>query len=86
MLRAVDEAQAYLIDQRDDAARILAEAENTQPGFMRALLRNPELHYTTTPHRLMQFAGFLKKTNQIKQAPASWKDFAFENMHRLPGD
>ena len=86
LLRAVDEAQAYLIDHRDDAARILAEAENTQPGFMRALLRNPELQYTTTPHRLMQFAGFLKKTNQIKQTPASWKDFAFENMHRLPGD
>lgn len=85
-LRALDEAQAYLIDHRDDAARILAETENTQPGFMRALLRNPELQYTTTPHRLMQFAGFLKKTNQIKQAPASWKDFAFENMHRLPGD
>lgn len=85
-LRAVDEAQAYLIDHRDDAARILAEAENTQPGFMRALLRNPELQYTTTPHRLMQFAGFLKKTNQIKQTPASWKDFTFENMHRLPGD
>ncbi|MGH2372553.1 MAG: ABC transporter substrate-binding protein [bacterium] len=86
LLRALDEAQAYLIDHRDDAARILAEAENTQPGFMRALLRNPELQYTTTPHRLMQFAGFLKKTNQIKQAPASWKEFAFENMHRLPGD
>ncbi|HET8679321.1 MAG TPA: ABC transporter substrate-binding protein [bacterium] len=85
-LRAVDEATAYLIDHRDDAARILAESENTQPGFMRALLRNPELQYTTTPHRLMQFAGFLKKTNQIKQAPASWKEFAFENMHRLPGD
>jgi hypothetical protein len=39
-----------------------------------------------TPHRLMQFVGFLKKIGTTKRAPSSWKELTFDEIHRLPGD
>jgi len=71
---------------RGEAAKILADAEKTDVGFMRAILRNPEIQYTLTPHRLMQFAAFLKKIGTTKRVPASWREFTFDEIHRLRGD
>jgi NitT/TauT family transport system substrate-binding protein len=86
LLRSLEEATIFLTEHRDEAAKILAEAERTDVGFMRALLRNPEIRYTMTPHRLMQFAAFLKKVGTTKRMPSSWKELAFDDIHRLPGD
>ncbi len=86
LLRSLEETTAFLSEHQDEAARILAEAEKTQVGFMRALLRNPEIKYTMTPHRLMQFSTFLKKIGTTKRVPASWKELTFDEIHRLPGD
>jgi NitT/TauT family transport system substrate-binding protein len=86
LLRGLEEATAYLTEHRDEAARILAEAEKTDVGFMRAILRNPEIQYTLTPHRLMQFAAFLRKIGTTKRMPASWKELTFDDIQRLRGD
>lgn len=86
LLRSLEDATAFLTERREEAATILADAEKTPVGFMRALLRNPEIQYTLTPHRLMQFAGFLKRIGITKRSPASWKELAFDEIHRLPGD
>jgi len=86
LLRSLDEATRFLNGDREDAAKILAEAEKTDVGFMRALLRNPEIQYTMTPHRLVQFATFLKKIGVTSRIPSSWKEFTFGDIQGLPGD
>lgn len=86
LLRSLEDATAFLTEHQGEAAKILADAEKTNVGFMRAVLRNPEIRYTMTPHRLMQFVGFLKKIGTTKRVPSSWKELTFDEIHRLPGD
>lgn len=86
LLRSLEETTRFMNEDHDGAARILAEAEKTDVAFMKALLRNPEIEYTMTPHRLMQFAVFLRKIGVTTRVPSSWREFTFADIRRLPGD
>ena len=38
-----------------------------------------------TPQNMQPFAVFKHETGTIKQAPASWKDMFFDEVHSLSG-
>ena len=44
-----------------------------------------EMHYSLEPKRTMQFADFLHSIGAIKNKPASWKDYYWENNYDQNG-
>lgn len=50
-----------------------------------AMLSDPQVEMTMTPHQTFKMADFMYRTGRIKTAPASWADLFFDNVHRLPG-
>ena len=44
-----------------------------------------EMDYSLQPERTMEFAKFLHSIDSIKNMPASWKDFYWENNHDQDG-
>lgn len=44
-----------------------------------------EMYYSLTPERTMEFAKFLGATGGIKNKPASWKDYFWDENHSLGG-
>ena len=34
---------------------------------------------------MMKFAGFMQKIGMIKTVPGSWRAYAFDHLHELPG-
>jgi hypothetical protein len=58
--RSPEETTQFLLENRDEAVRILAEAEKADVLFIRVLLKNPELQHTMTLHRSCS-SLFLKK-------------------------
>ena len=50
-----------------------------------AIISNPSVEYTTTPHAVMKVAKFMHKTGAIKSLPGKWQDLFFPNLHNDPG-
>lgn len=44
-----------------------------------------EISYDPAPRRTMQYAEFLHKIKDLKNMPKSWKDYYWENTHKLNG-
>jgi NitT/TauT family transport system substrate-binding protein len=44
-----------------------------------------EIHYTPTPKKTMDFARFMHSIGSIKNLPASWKDYYWDNNHDQEG-
>ena len=44
-----------------------------------------EMHYTVTPSKSMEFAKFMHSIGSLKNMPASWKDYFWENLHGQSG-
>ena len=67
-LRAV---QAYMLQ----AQSALTEEE------LLAMLRDPDIEFTTTPRRIMEFAGFMHDSGMLNKRPSSWKELFFPPLH-----
>jgi len=50
-----------------------------------AMLEDPRLVFTLTPHRVLRTAEFMYKIGRVKHRPTSWKDLFFDNAHQLDG-
>jgi NitT/TauT family transport system substrate-binding protein len=50
-----------------------------------AILTDPVNVYDFTPRGIMQVAGFMHRTGQLKTPPQDWRDTAFPELHDLPG-
>ncbi len=85
---ALDEAVASINATPQEAARLYATSEKTRlsPEQVLEIMRADGIKYTTTPTGLMTFAAFMQKEGLIKKVPSSWKDYAFEHLHALPGN
>jgi len=51
-----------------------------------AILEDPRIVFTLTPHRVQVTADFMYRIDRIKSRPASWKDLFFEDAHRRGGN
>jgi NitT/TauT family transport system substrate-binding protein len=88
VLKALDLAVDVIIDDKQGAAEILL-ASTAESGFSSeeivALLKDPNVKFTTTPENVMKYAEFMQQVGSIQKRPASWKDLFFPEVHELPG-
>lgn len=85
---ALREATAFVNEKPAEAARLYATSEKSRSTAEQILddMKQPGIMYTMTPAGLVKFATFMRKIGMIKSVPASWRDYAFEHVHVLPGN
>lgn len=84
---ALEEAMDLIrLDKRAAAAtyKRLANAPETLEEIA-AMLEDPRIVFTLTPHRVLRTAEFMHRIGRVKQRPASWKDLFFDNVHGRDG-
>ena len=86
-IAALEEANALIAKEPAAAAKIYLDAtkEKFSVEEIVAMVKAPNVVYSTTPNATMVFADFMAKTGLIKTKPASWKEFFFPVVHNLPG-
>ena len=86
-VNALDEANAWIKANPREAAALYIKAENSKldPAFVEAIIRDPNVNFTTTPEGIQKFADFEAKVGLIKQAPASWHDLFQSGLRGKPG-
>ena len=50
-----------------------------------AVISGPQVRWTMTPENTMKFATFMASVGSLKEAPKSWKDMFFPEVHDLNG-
>lgn len=84
---ALLEASQWIEGHKAEAAAtyIRVEQSKLDPAFILSVIDNPDVSYTTTPQGTFKYAAFLAKIGAIKNKPASWKDYTFEELHDKSG-
>ena len=84
---ALEEADQLIARDPAAAAKFFLDAskEKYTVEDVVAMIKAPNVVYSTTPNATMVFANFMFKTGLIKTRPASWKEFFFPVAHNLPG-
>jgi NitT/TauT family transport system substrate-binding protein len=52
---------------------------------MESILSDPDIQYTLTPMKVLDYATFMHKVGSIKVQPSSWADMFFPEIHDLKG-
>jgi NitT/TauT family transport system substrate-binding protein len=88
VLQALDQANIMIVSDKKRAAETML-ASTTESGFtldeILAVLDDKDIKFTTTPENVMKYAEFMKSIKSIENAPASWKDLFFPEIHGAPG-
>lgn len=86
-VRGLDRANAWIIENPRAAAELYIKAENSKlsPDFVEAIIRDPNVKFTTAPEGAKKFADFEAKVGLIKQAPARWQDMFWPGLADKPG-
>jgi NitT/TauT family transport system substrate-binding protein len=85
---AFTEAIEFIKGNPAEAAAIYkraAKAKEPAEKLADLLGRKDVIDFAMTPTGIMALARFMKKIQLVPEVPASWKDYAFEHLHRLPG-
>lgn len=84
---ALEEAMQIIAKDKKAAAALYLKLSGSKEelALIEETLNDPDLDFTTTPHKIMEFANFLHETGGIKNKPASWHDLYWETVHNLPG-
>ena len=85
---ALREATDFINANLAEAARLYVKSEKAKstPEQILEIMRQPGIRYTMAPSGLIKFASFMQKIGMTKAVPASWRDYAFEHLHALPGN
>ena len=88
LVDALKEATDFINEKPAEAAKIYVASEKAKstPEEILAIMKQEGLRYSMTPRGLVKFAAFMQKIGMIKSVPGSWKDYAFEHLHGLPGN
>lgn len=83
---ALDEANEWIKANPKEAAALYIAAEKSKldPAFVEAIIRDPQIRFTTVPERVEVFADFEYRIGLIKQKP-SWKDLFQPGLHARNG-
>lgn len=75
-LSAMDEACAFIADDRQGAADIFNSISKTAASKEEVvkMLADPDTRFSTTPKGLMEYATFMHAVGSIRIRPESWKD------------
>jgi NitT/TauT family transport system substrate-binding protein len=84
---ALNEASQWIETHKAEAAETYVRVEQSKldPAFIKSVIDNKDVDFTTTPQGTYKYAAFLAKIGAIKNKPASWKDYTFEELHDKPG-
>ncbi|MDI4234022.1 ABC transporter substrate-binding protein [Bradyrhizobium sp. Arg237L] len=84
---ALNEASQWIETHKAEAAEtyIRVEQSKLEPAFVKSVIDNEDVSFTTIPQGTFKYAAFLAKIGAIKNKPASWKDYTFEVLHDKPG-
>lgn len=85
---ALTEASQWIEAHKTEAAAtyIRVEQSKLDPAFILSVIDNKDVSFTTTPQGTYKYASFLAKIGAIKNKPASWKDYTFEELHDRLGN
>ena len=85
---ALKEANDFIGERPAEAARLYVSSEKSKSSAEDILrdIKADGIKYTQTPTGLLKFATFMNKIGMIKTVPPSWKDYAYEHLHGLPGN
>jgi NitT/TauT family transport system substrate-binding protein len=86
-VEALRAATDFVTQKPAEAARLYATSEKSKSSAeeILSIMKQDGIKYTMTPSGLAKFATFMNKIGMIKAVPASWRDYAFEHLHSLPG-
>jgi NitT/TauT family transport system substrate-binding protein len=87
-VEALREATDFVTEKPAEAAKLYVTSEKARstPEEILQIMKQEGLKYSMTPSGLGKFAAFMQKIGMIKTVPGSWKDYAFEHLHALPGN
>ncbi|MEH2549848.1 ABC-type nitrate/sulfonate/bicarbonate transport system substrate-binding protein [Bradyrhizobium sp. AZCC 2262] len=87
LVDALTEASQWIEAHKAEAAEtyIRVEQSKLDPAFVKSVIDNKDVSFTTIPQGTFKYADFLAKIGAIKNKPASWKDYTFEELHNKPG-
>jgi len=84
---SLDEAINLLNRDKRAAAvtykRLTNDSESVEA--ITAMLEDPRMAFTLTPHRVLRTAEFMYRIGRVKHRPASWKDLFFDDVHGRDG-
>lgn len=85
---ALREATGFINDRPAEAARLYATSEKSKstPEQILEIMKQDGIRYAMAPTGLVKFATFMQKIGMIKKVPGSWKEYAYEHLHGLPGN
>jgi NitT/TauT family transport system substrate-binding protein len=88
VLAALEEANELIRNDPRAAAEILFAAESAA-GFsvdeLVEVLRDPDIHFTTTPANTQKYAEFMQEIGSIENRPSSWRELFFPEIHSAAG-
>ena len=87
LLAALKEATEVVDKDRKKAAGYWIEDVKSKLPLdkVTAVISGPQVRWTMTPQNAMKFANFMASVGSIKEAPKSWKDMFFPEVHDLHG-
>jgi len=87
LIAALKEATAIVDKDRARAAGYWIEDVKSKLPLdkVTAVVSGPQVQWTMTPLATMKYAGFMASVGSLKEAPKSWKDLFFPEVHDLPG-
>jgi NitT/TauT family transport system substrate-binding protein len=53
--------------------------------FVDKVVSGPQVRWTMAPENAMKFAQFMHSVGSLKEAPKSWQDLFFPEVHDLSG-
>ncbi|WP_431860997.1 ABC transporter substrate-binding protein [Azospirillum sp.] len=54
-------------------------------GFVEKILADPDIQFGVAPKNMGKYAAFMNKVGAIKNKPASWKEYFFDDVHGESG-
>lgn len=73
-------------DRRAAGALWIKDSNSKLPlDMVDKIVSGPQVRWTMAPENAMKFANFMHSVGTLKQAPQSWKDLFFPEIHDLDG-
>jgi len=73
-------------DRRAAGAYWIKDVNSKLPlDMVEKIVSGPQVRWTMTPENSMKFATFMHSVGTLKQAPQSWRDLFFPEIHDLDG-
>lgn len=86
-LAAFDEANALIRKDPEAAVDIFLKQTKSKldRGLLLDIVKSPDTSFDATPRNTFAFASFLHEIGAIKNKPASWRDYFFDDLYSRPG-